>query len=123
MRLAFPYEGGQFVDEWDHLARAFGVSEVIAIGCPEGEAGWWTACGDWSDISGRRVFLTQSAETRLQDVTLLDTDTLCFGTNDGSNVFPVGAGDLLLYIPAQQNIPLWSYQAAGIALWEYWRWL
>lgn len=124
MDLAFHYDE-QYRDAWAHLAQAYRCG-VWEVGTPEGLAGPWTPVADLGVVPGRRVFFSPAdAKYAPGTVSLtnyaaaaLGSDVLCFGSDRRHNRFELREGDLLVYIPTPHHSPLWSFQAAHLALWE-----
>lgn len=124
MDLAFHYDD-QYRDVWAHLAQTYACA-VWEVGTPAGMAGPWTPVDSLDDVPGRRVFFSP-ADAKYSPGTVSvgeyalaadASDVLCFGSDHKHNVFTLRGDDLVVFIPTPRRTPLWSFQAANLALWE-----
>lgn len=124
LQLAF-FHDPRFADLWDQLVRTFAVDHAFVVGLPEDhETATWESIATLEALPQGRVMFSPSTavhapgEVALADFSHPDDGVYVFGSDDQHN--PAIACDAIVYIPTPLSAPLWSVQAAAIALHDRW---
>lgn len=127
LALAMHYSPIDF-DEWDHVARSFGVDHVYCVGLGEdNETSVWEHIDSFDELPNdvmRIVLQPENGKYQSGDMSLADcnhpVDALyIFGNNDIHN--PEVACDCALYIPMPSgSVTFYAAQAAFVVLYDRW---